>query len=255
MEPISAGQCPGVATNRVVLLGDSLTEGTRSHNYIDILNRKLPANQFHLINAGVNRELAYNVLQRLHTVRDLRPDFVTVLIGSNDANASLREENAVRMMRRMRLPQKPSPAWFEENLQTIVSRLQSETRARLALLSIPPIGERPTDHGVQRSREYSAIIRRIAAEAGVTYLPVNETMLAYLEQNPSSPRRSYDQWRILVYKAFFQHRLLKRSFDQISAANGFHLVVDFIHLNSRGAEIVATHIQEFLLAEPAELGG
>ncbi|WP_370452772.1 hypothetical protein [Kribbella sp. VKM Ac-2568] len=44
-------------------------------------------------NYGVNGDLAYNALQRVHQIIDNRPDVVTVHVGANDANASLSNKN------------------------------------------------------------------------------------------------------------------------------------------------------------------
>jgi len=231
----------------VVLVGDSATRGQRGYSYVKLLAQKLDKYAFELINAGVNRELAYNVRQRIDQVIEHKPDFVTVLIGTNDANASLKEENAERMMRRMRLPQKPTAKWFKENLLGIVAELRSRTNARIALLSLPPIGEDPNHAGVKRTGEYSQIIKDVSTETNVQYLPIHESMMEYLREHPSTPKKDFDSWRVLVYKSYFQHRLLFKSLDAISEANGFHLLVDFFHLNSKAADIIANHIQRFLL--------
>jgi len=231
----------------VVLVGDSATRGQRGYSYVKLLSQKLDKDAFALINAGVNRELAYNVLQRIDEVIEHNPDFVTVLIGTNDANASLKEENAERMMRRMRLPQKPTEEWFKENLLGIVAELQSRTDAKIALLSLPPIGEDPNHVGVKRTGEYSQIIKDVSTETNVEYLPIHESMMEYLREHPSTPKKEFDSWRVLVYKSYFQKRLLFKSLDAISEANGFHLLVDFFHLNSKAADIIANHIREFLL--------
>ena len=79
----------------------------------------------------------------------------------------------------------------------------------------------------------------------VVYLPVHETILGYVRRHPGNPRWRYGEGR-LVYKGVFQHHLFGRSFDAISASNGFRLLVDFVHLNSKGAGLVADLIEGFL---------
>lgn len=46
---------------RIVFVGDSLTHGNLSVNYIKMITKKLGKN-YDYINAGMNAELAYNVL-------------------------------------------------------------------------------------------------------------------------------------------------------------------------------------------------
>lgn len=92
-----------------------------------MLEQRFAADRFTFTNAGVNGDLAYNALQRLDSVIRLRPDVVTVLLGTNDANASLTERN-VRMFTRMKtLPTRPTIDWFRESLTAIVDRLTTET--------------------------------------------------------------------------------------------------------------------------------
>jgi lysophospholipase L1-like esterase len=228
----------------VVCLGDSLTRGRVSFDYVSLLAQTQEGCSF--LNAGVNRELSYNVLQRTEAVIRSRPDAITLLVGTNDANASLDPDYARRAMKRMNLPRVPDPGWFQENLFELVSRLQAGTDAELALLSIPPIGEELEHRSVKRAGEYSRIIRRVAETTRVHYLPLYETMIDELKENPGNPRTTYDRWRFVVYKSLLMRRVFRRSLDSISEANGFRLLVDFIHLNGRGGRIVAELIQGFL---------
>ena len=230
----------------VVCVGDSVTHGRMSADYVARLGARLDPGAFEVVNAGVNKELAYNVLARMDEIVACEPDVVTVMIGTNDANASVLPENAERAMGRMGLPVAPSPAWFRENLVRIVETLQERTRARIALLSIPPIGEDLEHPAALRAAEHSRIIEAVAREKGVASLPVFEQIRDRLAQDPGRPRHRYDRWRRVVYVAFLRRHVLGQDFDTISAANGFRLLTDFIHLNHRGAEIAAGLVQEFL---------
>jgi hypothetical protein len=46
-----------------------------------------------------------------------------------------------------------------------------------------------------------------------------------------------------------QYFLLRRDFDTISARRGLQLTTDTIHLNSRGASMVAELIEEFVIGQ------
>ena len=52
----------------VVCVGDSITHGRVSHNYVDMTAGKLSDRGFIVVNAGVNSELAYNVLSRIDEI-------------------------------------------------------------------------------------------------------------------------------------------------------------------------------------------
>jgi lysophospholipase L1-like esterase len=237
----------------IVCIGDSITHGRVSYNYVDLLSRRLGAPGYALINAGINSELAYNVLQRLDEIIRCEPDFITILIGTNDANASLSEANGKRAVKNMKLPKMPTAEWFRENLIKICSQLKSRTKAKIALLSLPPIGEDFRDAAYKRTTSYSTIIREVASRERVAYLPLHETVTDYLKDQNHRPKLSYDKgWQSVMYRGIFLHILLGRSFDKISSSNGFLVVTDFLHLNSRGAEMVADLIEDFVIKKAAK---
>jgi len=60
----------------VVCIGDSLTHGRVSYNYIDMLTEKLNPEGYEFVNAGINGELAYNVLKRIDEVIKCKPDYI-----------------------------------------------------------------------------------------------------------------------------------------------------------------------------------
>ncbi len=230
----------------IVCVGDSITHGRVSHNYVDMLAEKSHGKDLLLINAGVNDELAYNVLLRIDDIIRCKPDFVTILIGTNDANSTLDPENAARAVRNMKLPQTPEKAWFAKNLAEICRRLKNETTARIALMSIPPIGESPESPSFRASIEYSTLIRETARREGCAFLPLNEKMVAYLKANPRPPRHSYSELQSLMYVGIFKHFILHKSFDEIAEGNGFQLLTDFLHLNGRSAGMISELILGFV---------
>ena len=100
----------------VVCIGDSITHGTASCNCVDILTERLGKMGFHFVNAGIDSELSYNVLQRPDEVIGCNPDFITILIGTNDSNKSLTDVAARKAIRQMHLPERPGAEWYHSNL-------------------------------------------------------------------------------------------------------------------------------------------
>jgi lysophospholipase L1-like esterase len=232
----------------VVCAGDSITHGRVSINYVDILSQRLSSRGFTLVNAGINSELAYNLGQRLDEIIKCDPDVVTVLIGSNDANATLSESALERSLDEMRLPRNPDSRWFRSNLEAICTRLKSETRARIALLSLPPMGEEPGSDAYRRAAEYSRIIREIAAAQRVDYLPLNEVMTRGIEARGKMPEILFrGDPEFVMYRALARHYLLRESYDDISESYGFLYLTDLLHLNTRGASAVADLIEEYVM--------
>ncbi|MGO8694643.1 MAG: SGNH/GDSL hydrolase family protein [Rectinemataceae bacterium] len=228
-----------------VCAGDSLTRGSVSANYVDLLASRLPAWDF--VNAGVNSELAFNLAARLEQIVALEPDAVTILIGTNDVNATFGLRSALGYYAIQRFPERPNPLFFRENLTLIVRRLKRETKARIALFSIPPIGEESDHYAYLRTEEYSSIIRDLAKNEEVAYLPLRERLIDYLESLPPSRHPlPFRRFGAAGRRAMRARILLGKSLDEISASNGFRLLVDGLHLNTHGAAIAADLAESFV---------
>jgi lysophospholipase L1-like esterase len=229
----------------VMCIGDSITHGRISQNYIQILNQKL-ADKYEFINAGINSHLAWNVLERLPEIIECNPNFITILIGTNDVNATLSLSNKNDYIRRMKLPRDPDHEWFCETLKKILRHLKSETTAEIAVLTIPTIGESLTSPYFALTEQYSKSIIEITKELRVESLPLHEKMVNYLKDNPGKPKYSYKKERMYILRSVFHHYFLRRSWDNIAYRAGFNLHRDYLHMNSRGALMIAELIEDYI---------
>ena len=223
--------------------------GTVSGNYIEILAKELDSTQYDLINAGINSQLAYNILQRLDEVIQCDPDFIFVLIGTNDMNAVALEGNAADYISGQNLPQSPSADWYRENLTAIATKLTTESEAKIILLSLPTLGEAQNSAAYQLSAEYSQIVKEVAQETAVTYLPLHETMDTYLQQQSGERQEYNEDWYELVLDGIKRKFLYRQSLDAIGKRNGYLLHTDPLHLNTAGAQMIVDLILPILEAE------
>ena len=230
----------------VVCLGDSLVRGQVSIDFVEILRERLGDDGFAFFNAGVNGDLAYNVLRRLDGVIARQPDFVIVLVGTNDVNASLtsRMERSYRVWKR--LPEIPSPEWYEANMRQIVTLLKEKTSARIAVTSPPVLGEDLESLANDRIRSHSALLYNLAKQEGITYLPVHERHEDHLRRIGRAAGRPHDANSMLMWTSLFRHYVLRRDLETIASENGFVLTTEGIHLNGPGATIVAEVVEAFL---------
>ena len=235
----------------VVCFGASLTAGTVSHNYLELLSARPALADCKFVNHGADGDLAWNGLQRLDRVIADRPDYVTILIGTNDVNATMSERNRLRYLEFNHLPTEPSLSWYEHCLEIIVHRLKRETHARLAILSLAVIGE-DLEHEANRKVElYNEAVRRVAKKEEIAYLPLHETMVAYLQAHEADraqlpPRLSYRDGLHNIGTATALHAS-GLSWDEVSHRNGLLVLTDTLHLNSVGAGMVADLIEGWLL--------
>ncbi|WP_436699767.1 SGNH/GDSL hydrolase family protein [Nocardioides sp. BYT-33-1] len=223
---------------RLASIGDSLTRAQLSADYVgplgDLAGGRISARRF-----GVNGDFAWNLLQRLDEIVSAPADVVTVMIGTNDARASLPRFDVGRWRARKGLPTDPSPGWFRDCLGTVVARLRSETDAQVALASIPVLGQDPNAAPALASTRYSRMIAELAASEDVRYLPVHERQVAELaSQRPAAvPFREPTAAGHLA--TALRRGVLRRSLDSIARERGLLLTVDHIHQNTRGAALIA----------------
>ncbi|WP_144126617.1 SGNH/GDSL hydrolase family protein [Catellatospora sichuanensis] len=244
--PIAAphGSLAAGAAKEIVCVGDSITRGLASADYVSLLRDRLGPTGYRFVNAGVDGNLAWNVRGRLDEVIACRPDAVTLLVGTNDVNATYDARWARHYRRQQRLPAPPSLEWYRENVDAILDRLQNGTSARLAVLDLPPLGEDLSSTMNQQVREYNTALREIAEGRGVPCLPLHERLTTMLPPGHRPP--PYEGRLGLALRTTFQHLVLRRSWNEISAANGLALLTDHIHLNDTAAAVIADLISEWL---------
>ncbi len=162
---LRAGRRP-LTTQLVVCAGDSLTRGRSSANWVEILPRRFAPGGYEFANAGIDGDLAWNVLARIGDVVRCEPDIVTLLVGSNDVIA-------------------PSSAF--------------------RLTALLPAAHNPPPY---------------TARVGP------------------------------MIRASLSHHVLRRSWDQISTANGLAALTGHVHLNNRAAALAAALVTDFITADP-----
>ncbi len=231
----------------VVAVGDSITHGRVSANYVDELTSRRSGSHV-FINAGINSELAYNALQRVKDIAACKPDFVTILIGTNDVNAKISPESEERYIKNMKLPRPPDRDWYRENLNALVSEIRSSTGAKIALMTLPPIGEDPLSRPNHLVRQYNQIIRETAAAQKTAALPLNERMSAQLKKFTANNRCQSNE-ELLVAMAVAQHFILRKSWNEISEFYSFHYLTDCLHMNEKGSRLAADLIEEFIVKQ------
>lgn len=234
----------------VACLGASATEAIGSYDWIRDLAQQ-PGNaacRFYRFAEG--GDLAYNGLERLPDIINCHPDYVIILLGDNDVLALISKKHSQFVRLTKHLPSQPSPEWYRETMQAIVRCLKSETKAAIALCSLIPIGEDPGSSNPfqaeanRRIEEYSAILKDIAREEAVSYLPLYERLHELILASPGRAFTSFDF--LPFYRDVFRQFVLHKSHDEIGQLNGWRFHRDGIHLNSRSGKLLADLVQEFL---------
>lgn len=228
----------------LVCAGDSITHGVISANWVREVDQAL-APRVDTVNAGISGHLAWNLLSRLDEVIACRPAVVTVLIGTNDALAQISRKWSDGYVKAQRLPQRPSIDWYQDNLCLIIDRLKAETSARIALMSLPPLGDTADGRWQDLIAPYNAIIHEAATQAGLPILPVHDRIADLITHEPSKP---WDGTKKLMGAALARRVLLRQSWNTIARRHGFTTTTDGVHLNEPAAAHIATLVEQFVIA-------
>lgn len=213
----------------VVNAGASITHASLSADYVETLRRRHTGDGYEFVNAGSNGDTSRDLLERLDEIVACRPDAVTILVGTNDA----RDDST-------------TPQELRATMDAILARIQDETDARIAVLSLPPQGEDLTSARNRRVTRFNRALEGSARANGASYLPLYEALSeAIRAANGTDPPPFEFGIRQLLTTAF-AHHLLRQSLNQIADRRGLVVLSDHIHLNDRGGAAAAGLIENWL---------
>ncbi|MEG3632814.1 SGNH/GDSL hydrolase family protein [Micromonospora palythoicola] len=215
----------------VVAAGSSSTQGTLGADWVGALRDRPDHRRYEFVNAGVNGDTSADLRRRVDTdIVACRPAAVLILIGGNDVRDHVPLDQ------------------YRDNLGAIVDRVASRTSARIALLSLPPLGEDLDSELNRKLSRYNTVIAQTATRARIDYLPVHEQLADILRQRVNDPA-PYDFSFPLAFGAATQHYLLGRSWDEVASNGGRELHVDHVHLNDHGGAVITELAARWLAGE------
>jgi lysophospholipase L1-like esterase len=230
----------------VVCFGDSNTHGNVSYDWVKDLSTQMPDYQF--INAGKNSDLTYTLLNRIEDVIACKPDFVNILIGTNDVNStmSLAMEKRYQSIGRVAKHIKPNFEGFCENYAQIVKRLKTETKAKISVMSLPVMGEDLSHEANLKADKYSEFLKKSADNEQINYLPVREKQKAFLQQNPQPLKHRFEETYKLLNYSVIAHYIFGKDWDYVTQRHGFQLTPDNLHQNSIAGGMIRDLLKDFL---------
>lgn len=227
----------------VVLIGDSLTHGNVQPSWVNSMRKKM-GEDFEFINAGINGETTNDVLNRINEILVCDPNIATLLIGNNNLMGSFeRNERNYKKSKQVEW----SINGFENEYRMIVKKL-IENNITLAVSSLMSYGEEIGSDEFERTREYSKIIKKIADEFSLYYIPLFEEIEKYLIEkggNSNLPKIENDSL-IMLQNFMVKKILLKQSWDKISTDSRFKVTLDHIHFNNYSANLMESMVSEFI---------
>lgn len=230
-------------TMKIVFAGDSNTHGNMSFNWTEIVKT-----DWQKINAGVNADLSITLLNRIDEIISCQPDYITVLIGTNDVNATMSSNSRKRYIDSGKISKQDvlSLKAFTENLGEIVDRLKSETNAKIALLSLPPIGENLSHEVNIKADRYSESIEFVTKTKDVSLIDIRKPLKQYIIAHQKLKPPAYESYYPIMIKGVVLRFFLGFSYDRLSQMNQMLLSHDLLHQNSISGKIIANEVEKWI---------
>jgi lysophospholipase L1-like esterase len=247
---------PGALKPLAVCAGDSLTQALVSADWVGSLAHRHPSYEF--ANAGLNNELAWNILRRADELIEAGPSLLVLLVGTNDALASLSAPMGLRYMAEQVLPRLPDRAFFQTSLKALAEKLKGGLPwCRIILSSPPPIGEDPESPEWAHSASFASLSREVAEELGIQHADLFGAFAAAIEADrakaigsgaaPSKPP-SFKRFRPVMRRALVDRLILGMGYEEIARRSGMRYFTDFVHFSEKGAEICESVIDAAIRA-------
>ncbi len=236
------------STNRklIACIGDSLTHGNIGQSWVDYLREEFPNDIF--LNAGINANTTWQVLQRLEPIFECKPDLIIIMIGTNDALGSFDINSGLRYKKNNNLPEVPSFEKYKEQLLELIDKIGLSSQ--VALCTLPPIGENKDSLVNQHVKKFNDYIKLVADDKNLSLLPVSDSLWLEIKSRGYRLKSDYNPKSFPLFRrvfgGIFHHYILKQSWNDIAKTKGQWILFDQIHLNERGAEIVFKLAKKFI---------
>ena len=232
----------------VACLGDSITHGNVSYDWVSNLRSRFAGEPLQFINAGINSNVAWQLNQRLPEILKCKPDVVIVLIGTNDVMGSFHEADGKSYKRQGGLPSIPSQSDYKRELRKLLRGLQ--VVRHVAVATLPPLGENLQSPINCLVRAFNEDIRIIVAEENRVLLPLGEQLFEILDKNTLQSAQDYRPGPIHrlipIVQALSDYYIHNESWDQSASNRGLELLPDHIHLGEKAGGVMADLVSDYL---------
>lgn len=208
---------------RILFQGDSITDGNRykdeesrwdknhqiGHTYVYIvtglLGLKYPERNYEFINRGVSGNRVTELLSRWQSdALDIKPDVLSVLIGTNDANNPPEDEINDTECRK-----------YEETYRLILKKSREQNpNLKIIMLESFECVEAQDKRGIpleirqKRAKNIREIIKKLAEEFDATFIPLNELFAEAIKKSGNSKYWLWDG----IHPTEAGHALIAREF-------------------------------------------
>lgn len=252
----------------LVCLGDSLTHGAMSDSWTARIAPKVAERMkfekpepgdfqspVWVVNAGQNSITSWVILQeRLQACMACYPDYIVIMIGTNDVLAVCSPSAANAQIRDFHLPEPPTMENFRRNLSAIMDFLtKASPKTEIGVCTLPPIGEDLSSSTNKLIKEANQIVHSVADAATdkVSVLPVGERIQNEIVSKNLGGKHAMSP-AMMTPLAIINaplHCLLGVTWDALTALSSGSVFHDTLHFNERGGDIIADVVTEWLFTK------
>ena len=229
----------------VVCCGDSITHGHIGYDWVSSL-RNIDKSKVY-INAGINADLTWNLNQRIDDIIKHHPDYVTILIGTNDAIGSQKIKHIQDYYVSTKgLPRLPHIDWYASELEKFIIDIQSKTNAKIAISTLSWLGEQSEAEIIKVVRSHNNIIRDLSAKYNLKLIDLFKEFDQIIDTNNSIPYTTTEWRRLRGLRAVILHYVFGWSWNRIGRKYKLKLLCDHIHLNEKAGVMLEELMKDFI---------
>ena len=229
----------------VVCCGDSITHGHIGYDWVSSL-RNIDKSKVY-INAGINADLTWNLNQRIDDIIKHHPDYVTILIGTNDAIGSQNIKHIQDYYVSTKgLPRLPHIDWYASELEKFIIDIQSKTNAKIAISTLSWLGEQSEAEIIKVVRSHNNIIRDLSAKYNLKLIDLFKEFDHIIDTNNSIPYTTTEWRRLRGLRAVILHYVFGWSWNRIGRKYKLKLLCDHIHLNEKAGVMLEELMKDFI---------
>lgn len=247
----------------LVCLGDSLTHGRVSDDWTVKVPARIAAKMkfdppekadfmdpLWVVNAGQNSITSWVVLnERLQSALACYPDYVMVMIGTNDVLAMYSPMASRDKVKAFKLPEAPSMTVLQQNIKGILEFIsKASPKTEIGLCTLPPLGENLGSPGNKLVKQVNEMIHSFQDFGNCTVLEVGERLQSEIVTKNNGGKKAADPMMMMVYSAIScpLHYFLGVPWKAFSFLSGGSIMHDAIHLTEDGGDVVADVVVEWL---------
>lgn len=236
---------------KILLIGDSITEGTDGYSFVRLLQADYPNDEF--VNLGLGGDTLLGISQRLlaELANISTYDAIVFAAGHNDLLIPHMQQGtsqtfqyiARTLIQRGSIPT-PDGADFACILQATIDELQAIYRGPVIITTLSCLGERLDNKLNQQRQQLNAAIRQVADANGLCLADVGAVFDAQLQGKKTAVTVLGNPYAMITLD-----KLLSRTragVTRLSRYRHTHLTIDGVHLNYEGALIYKDTIQACL---------